>query len=49
MAKGPNQKLKMLYLQRIFTRQTDDGHGLTMQDIIARLGEYGVHADRKTL
>jgi len=49
MAKGANQKLKMLYLSKIFHEQTDEEHGLTMAEIIARLGEYGVNADRKTL
>ena len=49
MAKGANQKLKMLYLSKIFMEQTDDEHPLTLQEIIARLGVYDVNADRKTL
>ena len=49
MAKGANQKLKLLYLARIFHEQTDDENGLTMQDLIARLNACGVNADRKTL
>ena len=49
MAKGGNQKLKMLYLARIFSEQTDEDHPLTMQEIIARLGDFDVTADRKTL
>ena len=49
MAKGSNQKLKMLYLARIFREQTDDEHGLTMPEIIQRLSAWGVSADRKTL
>ena len=49
MAKGVNQKLKMLYLVKIFNEQTDEEHGLTMQEIIARLSGYDVNADRKTL
>ncbi|MBQ3304394.1 MAG: WYL domain-containing protein, partial [Clostridia bacterium] len=49
MAKGANQKLKMLYLSKIFHEQTDEEHGLTMPQIIERLGEYDVNADRKTL
>ena len=49
MAKGVNQKLKMLYLAKIFNEQTDEEHGLTMQQIIARLSGYDVNADRKTL
>ena len=49
MAAGDNQKLKMLYLVKIFSDQTDDTHGLTLQEIAARLKENGVNADRKTL
>ena len=49
MAAGDNQKLKMLYLVKIFSDQTDDTHGLTLQEIAARLEENGVNADRKTL
>ena len=46
MAKG---KLKMLYLVRIFSQETDDEHGLTLQQIIDRLDGYNISADRKTL
>ena len=49
MAKGSNQKLKMLYLAKIFAEQTDEEHALTMQEIIARLNGFDVSADRKTL
>ena len=49
MAAGDNQKLKMLYLVKIFSDRTDDTHGLTLQEIAARLEENGVNADRKTL
>ena len=49
MAKGENQKLKMLYLVKIFTEYTDDQHSLTMQEIIKKLASYDVSADRKTL
>lgn len=47
--KGDNQKLKMLYLVRIFEQETDDRHALTMPEIIAKLAAYGVNADRKTI
>lgn len=49
MAKGENQKLKMLYLMDIFMQDTDDEHALTMQEIIKKLESYEVSADRKTL
>ena len=47
--KGENQKLKMLYLMKIFREETDDLHALTMPQIIEKLADYGVNADRKTL
>ena len=47
--KGDNQKLKMLYLVKIFHEETDDGHALTMPQIISKLEAYGVNADRKTI
>ena len=47
--KGENQKLKMLYLVKLFYEETDDFHAITMPEIIEKLSEYGVNADRKTL
>lgn len=49
MAAGQNQKLKLLYLSKIFHEQTDENHGLTMSEIISTLNAYEVNADRKTL
>ena len=49
MAKGSNQKLKLLYLMKIFSTETDEEHMLTMSEIISRLAALGVNADRKTL
>lgn len=49
MAAGINQKLKMLYLAKILSEETDQEHGLTAQEIIDRLEAYGVNEDRKTL
>ena len=46
---GRNQKLKMLYLAKIFSEETDDLHALTMQEIISKLESYEVNADRRTL
>ena len=43
------QRLKLLYLLRIFLRETDEDHGLTLPEIQERLGGYGIPADRKTL
>ena len=47
--KAENQKLKMLYLLKIFNEETDDSHFLTMQEIIQKLESNGILADRKTL
>lgn len=49
MAKGKHQKLKLLYLMKIFMEETDDEHGLSRQDLINRLNACGITADRKTL
>ncbi len=47
--KGENQKLKMLYLMKIFSEETDDRHALSVRQIREKLAAYGVNADRKTL
>lgn len=49
MSKGTNQKLKLLYLTKIFREQTDEEHMLTIAEIIKKLSAYDVSADRKTL
>ena len=49
MAAGENQKLKMLYLWKILSEETDQDHGLSTQEIIDRLENCGVNEDRKTL
>lgn len=49
MAKGRNQKLKLLYLTKIFMEKTDESHALTLAEITSLLNRYEVTADRKTL
>lgn len=49
MAKSPNQKLKLLYLMRLFLERTDEAHPVTVPELIAALGQYGVSAERKSL
>lgn len=49
MPKGPNQKLKLLYLMKIFLEKTDENHGLTMSELIAALESYGVSSERKSI
>ena len=49
MAKGNNQKLKLLYLESVLREQTDEEHGLSTAELIAELARFGISADRKTL
>lgn len=49
LAKGENQKLKLLYLLDILNKYTDDEHTITMQEIVKKLHTCGVNAERKTL
>ena len=49
MAKSANQKLKILYLMKIFLEKTDSEHGLTLAEISELLAEYGISAERKSL
>ena len=49
MARGANQKIKILYLMRILLERTDDDHGMTLEEISNALLECGVEAERKTL
>lgn len=49
MAKGTNQKLKLLYLAQIFSEETDEDHGLTLAEIAQRLSRLDINAERKTL
>ncbi|MBR0160197.1 MAG: WYL domain-containing transcriptional regulator [Oscillospiraceae bacterium] len=49
MAAGEHQKLKMLYLLRVLSEETDDRHALSAKEIIRKLELLGVNVDRKTL
>ena len=49
MAKSPNQKLKLLYLMRLFLERTDEAHPVTVPELIGALGQYGISAERKSL
>ena len=48
MAKGENQKLKLLYL-RDFLLETDAEHPLTMEEMLSMLKEHQVDAERKSI
>ena len=49
MAKGTNQKLKLVYLTKIMLDKTDDEHSLTMAQIIEELAKYDISAERKSI
>lgn len=49
MPKSENQKIKILALARLFEEETDEENGLTMPDIISRLAEQGINAERKAI
>jgi predicted DNA-binding transcriptional regulator YafY len=49
MPKAQNQKLKLLYLQKILLENTDEAHPMTVSQLIDALGRYGIPAERKTI
>ena len=49
MAQPGKAKTKILYLIKILQEETDSEHGLTMAQIISRLAEYGISAERKSI
>lgn len=49
MASSPNQKMKLLYLMKIFLERTDEGHSLTTAQLIDALAEYNITAERKSI
>lgn len=46
---GYKQKLKLMYLSKLFEDETDEQHPLTVYELIDMLGELGINATRKTL
>ncbi|SEV99996.1 helix-turn-helix transcriptional regulator [[Clostridium] fimetarium] len=49
MAKGTNQKLKLVYLMKILLEKTDETHSITMPEIISSLEAYDITAERKSI
>lgn len=49
MAKNPRQKQKLLFIQKILLEQTDENHGITINELIAELNKYGITAERKSI
>ena len=44
-----NGKLRILYIMRMLQEETDAARGLSMSEIIRRLADCGMTADRKTI
>ena len=49
IARGANQKLKLLYLYKILTEQTDENVTMNASELISELDKYGVSAERKSI
>lgn len=49
MAKSPNQKLKLLYLQQILLQRTDEDHPISMEEMRKALQDYNIKAERKSI
>ena len=49
MARAENGKHKLIRLLQILNDRTDEDKGLTMNEIIAALSEYGIKAERKSI
>lgn len=49
MAKSSGQKLKLLYIIKILSMETDEQHPITTKELIERLAVYGIAAERKSI
>lgn len=49
MAHNSKSKIKILYVLKILQEETDAEQGLSMAQIIERLAEYGITAERKSI
>jgi len=49
MPKSANQKQKILYLMQILLTQTDEKHMLSVGELITKLKEFDINAERKTI
>ena len=49
MAKSANQKQKILYVLKFLLDHTDETHRLSVNDLISRLAEKDIKAERKTI
>ena len=49
MPKSANQKAKLLYVMKILLQESDEEHPLSTEDIIRKLEEAGIKAERKSI
>lgn len=49
MPKSFNQKLKLLYIVKILSEQTDEEHCISTQQLIEELAKYEIKAERKSI
>ncbi len=49
MPKSEKQKQKILYILKLLYENTDEEHTLTVNDIINKLGEYDISAERRSV
>ncbi|WP_342755972.1 WYL domain-containing protein [Kineothrix sedimenti] len=49
MPKSSDQKLKLLYIIKILSEQTDEEHMMSMKVLIDELEKYGITAERKSI
>lgn len=49
MAKSAGQKLKLLYIIKLLTENTDENHPVSTAEIIAYLEANGIHSERKSI
>lgn len=49
MPKSNNQKLKLLYILKILTEQSDEEHVISVRQLIEELEKYDIKAERKSI
>lgn len=49
MPRTVNQKAKILYIMKLLLQETDEEHPLSTEEIIDRLSEVGIKAERKSI
>ncbi len=49
MPRSFNQKIKILYLMRVFLERTDEEHPMSVKDLMIYLHNLGISAERKTV